>query len=370
MRAYYNEHDRFAAAWLRELIVDGLIPDGWVDERDIQTVQPSDLDGFDQCHFFAGIGGWAYALDLAGWDGPVWTGSCPCQPFSQAGKGEGFKDARHLWPAWFRLIRECRPPVVFGEQVGGPDGYHWLDLVSTDLEEAGYAFGAADLAAAGVGAPHIRQRLYFVADAERGAAERSGQYMAGPQGGPESETQERKRVRTDAGHGGESAVGMADSPSGGRRIGWDKAQPRDCGHAHGGEPLGVALAHADGRHSGDGNLQRSWKQRLQQESCGVGVGLADANRGGRVEYRQLDGGQEQPGQSASQRDDSGRRNPWDDVIWLPCTDGKFRPSPTEPELQPLAARLPNRVGLLRGAGNAICAPLASEFVSAAMEAMK
>src|SRR5690242_446719 len=174
MPEYYNENDRFAAAWLRELIKAGHIAPGEVDERSIQEVRPEDLQGFTQCHFFAGIGGWSYALRLAGWpdDRPVWTGSCPCQPFSSAGKRGGFSDDRHLWPDWVRLIRECRPPVIFGEQVASPDGLAWLDLVSADLEGAGYAVGAADLCAAGVGAPHIRQRLYFVAVAEEQRAGR------------------------------------------------------------------------------------------------------------------------------------------------------------------------------------------------------
>ena len=73
--SYYNEFDPFAAAWLRELIKDGQIADGEVDERSIVDVRPDDLRGFTQCHFFAGIGGWSYALRLAGWpdDAPVWT---------------------------------------------------------------------------------------------------------------------------------------------------------------------------------------------------------------------------------------------------------------------------------------------------------
>src|SRR5690606_31057001 len=138
-----------------------------VDTRSIEDVTPNDLQGYTQCHFFAGIGGWPLALRLAGWpdDRPVWTGSCPCQPFSQAGKGAGFADERHLWPAFFHLIEQCRPSVVFGEQVASKDGLAWLDLVQADLEGAGYACGAADLCAAGVGAPHIRQRLYWVANA-------------------------------------------------------------------------------------------------------------------------------------------------------------------------------------------------------------
>lgn len=165
MAAYYNEHDPFAAAWLRELIKAGLIADGEVDERDIQEVQAADVRGFVQCHFFAGIGGWSYALRLAGWsdDRPVWTGSCPCQPFSATGRRQGESDARHLWPVWRPLIAELQPANVFGEQVAGAAGLQWLDAVSADLEDDGYAVAAADLCAPSVGAPHIRPRLWFVA---------------------------------------------------------------------------------------------------------------------------------------------------------------------------------------------------------------
>lgn len=115
--AYYNENDKRIAAWLRSLIKDGLIADGDVDERSISDVQPDDLSGYTQCHFFAGIGGWSLALRLAGWsdERPVWTGSCPCQPFSVAGKLLGDRDKRHLWPDFFKLITERRPELVFGE---------------------------------------------------------------------------------------------------------------------------------------------------------------------------------------------------------------------------------------------------------------
>lgn len=170
MSAYYNEIDRKAAAWLRELIKRGLIAPGEVDERDIRDIKPSELKGFTQCHFFAGIGGWSYALRLAGWpdDRPVWTGSCPCQPFSQVGKRKGASDERHLWPDFYWLIQKCRPAIVFGEQVARKHGFNWLAGVRVDLENAGYTVGAADLCAAGVQAPHLRQRLYWVADSATG----------------------------------------------------------------------------------------------------------------------------------------------------------------------------------------------------------
>ena len=167
MSVYYNENDPKVAAWLRELIATGLIASGDVDDRSVVDVQPGDLDGYTQCHFFAGIGGWAYALELAGWSGrPIWTGSCPCQPFSTAGRGKGEQDERHLWPEFYRLIAQCKPATVFGEQVASKLGRAWLARVQTDLETLGYATAGADLCAAGVGAPHPRQRLYWVADSD------------------------------------------------------------------------------------------------------------------------------------------------------------------------------------------------------------
>lgn len=168
MTAWYNEPDPYAAAWLRNLIAADLIAPGVVDERKIQDVEAWELAGYTQCHFFAGIGIWSAALRAAGWpdDAPIWTGSCPCQPFSNAGKRKGTDDERHLWPYWFPLIEICKPAIVVGEQVASKDGLGWLDLVSSDMENAGYAIGAVDLCAAGFGQAHIRQRLYFVGMAD------------------------------------------------------------------------------------------------------------------------------------------------------------------------------------------------------------
>ena len=164
---YYNEWDKYAAQWLRNLIAAGHIPKGEVDERSIKDVTAGDLRGFTQCHFFAGLGGWSYALRLAGWpeDRECWTGSCPCQPFSVAGKRKGTEDERHLWPEFRRLIAERRPSVVFGEQVAAASS--WLAGVRSDLEAMDYAVGAMPIEAACGGAPQYRDRFWFVADGER-----------------------------------------------------------------------------------------------------------------------------------------------------------------------------------------------------------
>lgn len=160
---YYNEWDKGAAAWLRELIKQGHIPFGVVDERSITEVRPEDLDGFTQCHFFAGIGGWPLALRLAGVseDAPLWTGSPPCQPFSAAGKQLGQFDPRHLAPVFLDLISECHPPVLFGEQVAPAIAKSWMCDLQTHLEGEDYAVGFAVLPACSVGAPHKRDRLFF-----------------------------------------------------------------------------------------------------------------------------------------------------------------------------------------------------------------
>jgi DNA (cytosine-5)-methyltransferase 1 len=173
MSVYYNDNDANCCQWLRNLIAAGHLPKGDVDERPIERVQPDDLRGYTQCHFFAGIGGWPLALRLAGWpdDRPVWTGSCPCQPFSVAGKRQGTSDKRHLWPEFRRLISLGKPTTVFGEQVASKFALQWLDEVFYDLEDADYSCGASDLPACSVNAPHVRQRLYWVADAASGGLE-------------------------------------------------------------------------------------------------------------------------------------------------------------------------------------------------------
>lgn len=208
MTALYNEIEPFAVEWTRELIKRGHVAPGRVEPKSITELTTGEFYGATQAHFFAGIGVWSYALRLAGWpdDREIWTGSCPCQPFSGAGKRKGAADERHLWPAWFKLIKKRRPAIVVGEQVASPAGRAWLDDVSADLESAGYAVGAADIPAASVGSPHLRQRLYFVGVADADATGRSEQRRGGvPKDGDASQ-------RYDA-DGRGAAEWLADSGS-------------------------------------------------------------------------------------------------------------------------------------------------------------
>ncbi|MEM1156272.1 MAG: DNA cytosine methyltransferase [Pseudomonadota bacterium] len=297
MTAYYNEIDPFAANWLRELIKAGHIAPGDVDERSIEDVKPIELKKYTQCHFFAGIGGWSLALRLAGWpdDKSAWTGSCPCQPFSAAGQNKGFDDERHLWPSWYWLIKQCRPAILFGEQVASKATGPWFDLVQADVEELGYAFGLVPFPAAGIGAPHIRDRAYWVAD-------RDHKRLEG-----------RERVQKCS---GERATGQGGVVGG--------------------------LANPD-----------RWEQQGQPIVQG-------AQRDGENTGRQEGSGEPQPRGNTSRP--SPTKGVWGYADWLGCRDGKFRP--VEPGTFPLANGIPNRVGSLRGYGNAIVPQQAAEFVRA------
>lgn len=203
VRVYYNENDPYMVKWLRELMAEDAIPRGDIDERSIKEVQPGDLLGYTQCHFFAGIGGWAYALRLAGWTAqPIWTGSCPCQPYSIAGRQAGDADPRNLWPFFRRLIAARKPPVVAGEQVAQKLGRAWFAAVRADLEELGYAVWGAALCAAGVGAPQPRLRTLFMA------------YPSGPRG-PAGVSRSLHRKEGYAGiveHGGGAELCAGERP--------------------------------------------------------------------------------------------------------------------------------------------------------------
>ncbi len=314
----YNDIDPYCCAWLRNLIAAGHLPNGDVIEGDFQEINVDDIP--ETAHFFAGIGGWPYALELVGWQGPVWTASLPCQPLSSAGKRRGHNDERHLWPAFYALVAERRPATIFGEQVSSKDGREWLAGIRADLEALGYAVGAANLCAAGagekakgrisyednsfvwrkivIGAPHIRQRLFWVAKSNGGHASTEGLQRSGKHG------QQPENSR---------ACGMGDAQN--------------------------------TKHAKNANSQRP-------------------SQGPQMQFR---------GTSSN--------GFWADCDWLPCTDGKARR--IEPGSFPLVAGLSDTVVpsgdpspsyaqntaearsmRLRGYGNAINVWVAVEFIRA------
>ena len=344
--AYYNENDKVAAQWLRNLIAQGHIAPGDVDERSIEDVQPDDLKSYAQCHFFAGIGVWSYALRRAGWPDSkqVWTGSCPCQPFSAAGKGTGFDDERHLWPAWLYLIDECRPSVILGEQVASKNAEPWIDLVHADLEVLDYAFGCVPFPSASVGAPHIRDRLYWVAHTDGGSHDRGG--IVGP----------RRRLEhpnsssaCDLGNTVRKGLAFGLSVAGiyGRTSGTDEGQATERTGVHAG---GMA---DDGR-----------ERRIGREGVSSWC-VYDRPDAGRVE------GHDGPVGLSETRNVSQPAGPtnghWRDADWLYCRDGKWRP--VEPGTFPLVDGAPARVGRLRAYGNAINAKAAQVFIEVVMDSM-
>jgi len=554
---YYNEFDPKAAAWLKQLIQLNLIPQGDVDTRSITEVKPHELTGYTQCHFFAGIGGWSLALQLAGWpsDRPVFSGSCPCQPFSTAGKGLAQADERHLWPVFFNLIKECRPQYVFGEQVAssavvgkrsemdtlqqmrrkqailrflsgeksqtqvilqglqeqanqpqkerelfsgqdrqegahfgwrseiqgqknessirfgcGGDSFQnrdrsvrvdrntirsgdaesmeqpiigsdkasswihqgqcesssvfckcdesqlgaevysgscgcntrtaqeeierligeiggeseeapivWVDGVQDDLEKIDYTFGSCVMAASSVGAPHIRQRLYWVAYDQcarlegRGSAI-SDRIRAGGQTEPllssdrlahtesirSREGQQDTRGSVSGGDEEQGAISVCGSSA--IRLGDTSSERHDRQH-----PL---LRQEDGGRDTGNILQATG-------SCETG-GLADARRSeAHVERVIRSSEQGGDGEDHWVPSGSGRGNDWlgntaaasrwSDYQLIPCRDGKTRRIPTEPSFFPLAHGIPARVVRLRGYGNAIVPQAAAEFIQAFQE---
>ena len=366
MTAYYNEINEEAAAWLRELIKRGLIADGIVDTRSIVDVRADDLVGFAQCHFFAGIGGWSLALRLAGWpdDKPVWTGSPPCQPFSAAGKQLGVLDERHLAPHFLALVAAGRPPVLFGEQVAAAvTKDNWLDDLLDGLEREGYATGAAVLPACGVGAAHIRQRLWFVAER---LGDADTKRLEGLWRGHQTEGGRIGAVRSTAEAG--ELGGMAHPNS----------RKRD----------GVAIvrrADRDGQDTGRTQSGGEFEPRddvfrlAESDSTGQQQGRASTEGSRYRDSADAARGADRHGSTGS------TDSFWNDADWLFCRDGKWRP--VESGAFPLVNGLPRGVGRsrdhgtpfnpnacaegrqsrLRGYGNAIVPQAAAEIIKTLME---
>lgn len=501
MAAYYNEIDPFAVQWLRNLIAAGLIADGEVDERSIKDVDSNDIKGFTQVHFFAGLGGWSLALRLAGWpdNRSVGTGSCPCQPFSGAGKKKGTKDPRHLWPDMRRLVEDSEIAVWFGEQVASKDGRQWLAGVRADMEALGFGFGAADLCAAGVGeknhplvreaqswaremadvadrngnadlaerfrdfavyidqiivgAPHIRQRLWWVADngnsererwasagsrsresihaanrncvdtlpnsASRGCSSGSGPAIESRKEGREHERGEGSKLHRQLSNGSEGCSNDFDGiPNSGQQSSrFDESrqmpqtgdEPSERGREAGGKSgrCGQSCGIPNPNISLERRLESTGQQPINERDCGNGV-LGNSNEP-RANIRTVGSSSwdaaRESGSTVAQGDPANvqreeRRgdgpldahkglaaelaSPWSDFGIVNCLDGKARRvgrsvqplvngiprklGPGKPRLQRLAANArSNRIGRLRGYGNAIVPELAAIFIQSYME---
>ena len=392
---YYNEWDSFAAEWLKQLIKDGLIPNGEVDSRSIADVEPSDLKGFTQCHFFAGIGGWSRALQIAGWssDRPVWTGSPPCQSFSTAGSRKGKDDERHLWPVFFNLIRECQPPTVFGEQVAAAIRFGWLDDLQIDFEKEGYAAGAFVLPSGSIGAPHKRDRLFFVADSN---AERLQRRPEARRERSKFECEDGSQIRSVA-RSDASISSVADSNDLGHEwsegVRWEAqrgaehagsvsmADPNIFGHERqrlvgrsgrseeakngetsssikfGANSMADSVSERSQRRL-QGRQDKEWENISGRLRCGGSIDSLVNSDSNRPKSR------DETAKTARHRDSIDSASFWSDSREIYCRDGKYRSIPSEPALFPLADGISNRVGILRGAGNAIVPQAAAEIIKA------
>ena len=349
---YYNEIDPKAAAWLRALIVAGEIPNGIVDERSITEVRATDLVRYTQCHFFAGIGGWSLALKLAGWpeDRPVWTGSCPCQPFSAAGKGLAQADERHLWPAFFNLIKECRPEHVFGEQVASAIGHGWLDGISSDLESEGYSCGAVVLGAHSVLSPHQRQRLYWMADSHHERCDGVNPLLR------------EDTLRWEEGKAMEASRSSETCRLDDTRC---QSNERRGEFDHMGRPPSEEQSEARERQR-----SRDADSNPMQDDCELGYTSGPRSQEhGEPRQQQISEGWQ------GEERYIGEAGFWSNAVPILCTDGKYRRIPTEPALFPLADGLPYKLArrgsirpaLLHGAGNAIVPQVAAEFIQAYLD---
>ena len=429
-RTFYNENDPLKVAWLQWLMDEGLIAPGYIDPRPIQMLQPSDLIGYDHHHFCAGIGIWAYAAREAEWecDRPLWSASLPCQPFSAAGRRRGRDDPRHLWPHLFRLARACRPAVIVGEQASGALGRNWIDGVAADLGSERYGFRAVDIPAAAVDSPQIRQRHYWAAlagaDGERpgrgtgepgwhdghgptsrweegaswtasgddGGAGLARTHGPGPHAAPPpglrggEEGRGARHVEPSGLHGAGAAQGRTagQGSQGGQRRGRfglegregqpaDSVERSDARRGSPGDAQGVPPRIGWGEGFSEPGIQRWGPTATGANAPDRGAALGRPSRGG-LALGVLGGGDGQPESrwvNVAGTDDRIQRangSWWSGADWIICHDQKAR-RVADAGASLLAPGTPGRVLAWRGAGDAICGPLAIEVLKALKETM-
>ncbi|MBE8634335.1 DNA cytosine methyltransferase, partial [Salmonella enterica] len=270
-----------------------------------------------------------------------------------------------LWPTWFDLVSQCRPHVIFGEQVASKDGLAWFDAVQLNLEEAEYAVAVVDLCAAGIGAPHIRQRLFWVADAD-------SQCLETP-----VECGERGRIEFANGC---SLIGVDYASSERRDAGRNRDYSGYVRFQSGAIVENGRLAHTD-NDSRERRLS-GWQDSQREVVNGSsGCGSTDSRlayadneqrpltlpaRGYEDISRQWNKNSEAIAGFSSDSGTSPVNGFWRGADWLFCRDGKWRA--VEPGLKPLVNGLAGHVGQVRAYGNAIVAPVAEAFIKAYMEA--
>jgi DNA (cytosine-5)-methyltransferase 1 len=280
-------------------------------------------------------------------------GGFPCQPFSNAGKQRAQDDPRHLWPEMFRLIRECRPTWVVGENVTGLINLG-LDEVLSDLEGEGYATRTFNIPACAVGAPHLRQRLWIVAhsdsesepDKSLDGSERDGQlgfgFMANPNsndGGGESGSKPPNGGTRLEHSGSGTQRDVADTGSEGcepsrttRKVGETQTEESRARDKSDVLPSASNLTMANTKRPGT----------RMEEHRGSGQRRESPNPPQPEVLRQEDGA----GGTEGIATNSGRPEEWWEV---------------EPSVGRLVDGLPNRVPQLRALGNAIVPQIAKEI---------
>ncbi len=270
----------------------------------------------------------------------VICGGFPCQPFSQAGRQQAQDDPRHLWPEMFRLIRECRPTWVVGENVVGLIRLG-LDEVLTDLESEGYSTRTFNIPACSVGAPHLRQRLWIVAHSDS-ESEPDGSFD---------------------GNAGQRQLGFeffADSES--KRTGENNAGLRSgVSGVDGRKGTVVGNTQHNGLSPGKvsgGLLNQSEKQKGKNKirkpagTSGTSAHVADSDRDDRRRRRSTKS--------------SGRKSRMEHWSGGECD----RPEEwweVEPDVGRLVNGLPNRVSQLRALGNSIIPQIAEKIGQAIKE---
>ncbi|HHI5586894.1 TPA: DNA cytosine methyltransferase, partial [Klebsiella pneumoniae] len=266
---------------------------------------------------------------------------------------------------------ERRPQHVFGEQVAAGNANVWFDLVQADLEGLGYAFGLVPFTSAGIGAPHIRERAYWVANADSVISDRRGNVRA---------------TGRDEYSDGDDVVWLADA--GREHKGSARNKERAGESCRAGEDGGLGNSNVTRLEGFGGNDGAAGRERATGPAAAPGVHDGLANATGQLHHQCNDGTNERGRQGNTEQNRMGGEPVralevngfWRDADWLFCRDGKWRP--VEPgtfplvdgaatrmgRVEPGVARVAssNRVGRLKGYGNAINAQAAAAFIRAYM----